>query len=117
MILPLAHVASFTFALAAADSTAVRGAAVVNPDGSRLENAIVVAENGRITAVGPDVPIPADAIVIEAAGKVLFPGMILAHTQIGLDVSNENTPVAPFVNVYDAIETIARDAFQLKRSL
>jgi imidazolonepropionase-like amidohydrolase len=48
--------------------------------------------------------IPADATVYEAAGKVLFPGMILAHTQIGLDVSNENMPVAPFVNVYDAIE-------------
>jgi imidazolonepropionase-like amidohydrolase len=89
---------------AAAQSAALRGGTVVNPDGLRVENAIVVIENGRVTAVGPDVPIPADAIVHEAAGKVLFPGMILAHAQNGLDVPNENVPVAPFVNVYDAIE-------------
>lgn len=105
MILPFAGA---TLALGAAalagESTAIRGAAVVNPDGSRIENAIVVIENGRVSAVGVDAAIPADALVIEAAGKVLFPGMILAHTQIGLDVTNENLPVTPFVNVYDSIE-------------
>lgn len=99
------------------ESTAVRGGTVVNPDGSRVENAVVVMVDGRITFVGADTAapakenepakpsvIPADATVYEAAGKTIFPGMILAHTQIGLDVPNENMPVAPFVNVYDAIE-------------
>jgi imidazolonepropionase-like amidohydrolase len=104
MVLWSACTAGIVAAALAADSTALRGGTVVNPDGSKLENATVVMENGRITAVGADVQIPADAIVTEAAGKVLFPGMILAHTQIGLDVPNENVPVAPFVNVYDAIE-------------
>ena len=98
------------------ESSAVRGGTVVNADGSRLENAIVVVENGRITAVGADVQIPADAIVLEAAGKVVFPGMILAHTQIGLDVPNENVPVAPFVNVYDAIEPNSMEWEECQRS-
>jgi imidazolonepropionase-like amidohydrolase len=107
MILPFLHAASMLAAavLPAGEASAVRGGTVVNPDGSRIENAVVVMQNGKITAVGgADTPIPADAVVVEAAGKTLFPGMILAHTQIGLDVPNENVPVAPFVNVYDAIE-------------
>jgi len=106
MTLPLLGAACLAAAALSAgrESAAIRGGTLVQPDGSRLENAIVVIENGRITAVGADVPIPADALVHEAAGKVLFPGMLLAHAQIGLDVTNENVPVAPFVNVYDAIE-------------
>ncbi len=87
------------------DAAAVRGGTIVNPDGSRVEKGVVVIQGGKITAVGgPETPIPADATVYEADGKVVFPGMILAHTQVGLDIPNENMPVAPFVNVYDSIE-------------
>ncbi len=90
---------------AGGDATAVRGGTVLNPDGTRIEKAVVVIENGKITAVGgPETPIPAEAIVTEADGRIVFPGMVLAHTQIALDVPYENVPVAPFVNVYDAIE-------------
>lgn len=99
--------ASTLLAAAAArgDSTAIRGGTIVNPDGTRIEKGIVVIENGRITAVGgPETAIPAAATVHEADGKIVFPGMVLAHTQIGLDVTNENVPVAPFVNVYDSLE-------------
>ncbi|MBM4016136.1 MAG: hypothetical protein FJ293_14395 [Planctomycetes bacterium] len=89
----------------AADSAAVRGGTVVNPDGTRIEKGVVVIQDGRISAVGgPDTPIPGDAVVHEAEGRVVFPALVLAHTQIGLDITNENVPVAPFVNVYDAIE-------------
>ena len=33
------------------ESTAVRGGTVVNPDGSRIENAVVVMVDGKITYV------------------------------------------------------------------
>ncbi len=101
------HLASTLLgALAAfADSAAVRGGTVVNPDGTRIERGVVVIQDGRITAVGgPDTPIPGDAVVHEADGRLVFPALVLAHTQIGLDITNENVPVAPFVNVYDSIE-------------
>jgi len=92
-------------ALAGGDSAAVRGGTIVNPDGTRVEKGVVVIVGGKITAVGPaDTAIPSDATVFEADGKVVFPGMVLAHTQVGLDVTNENVPVAPFVNVYDSLE-------------
>jgi imidazolonepropionase-like amidohydrolase len=54
--------------------------------------------------VGSEAEIPFDAEVIDAEGKVVFPGMVLAHTSDGLDRANENVPVTPYVDVYDAID-------------
>lgn len=109
--------AALAAACAPGDAVAVRGGTIVNPDGSRIENGVVVIASGRITAVGgPDTAIPGDATVHEADGKVVFPGMILAHTQIGLDVANENMPVVPFVNVYDSIEPNSAEYEECLRS-
>jgi imidazolonepropionase-like amidohydrolase len=49
-----------------------------------LENATVILADGRITAVGAAVAIPAGARSIDAAGKVVTPGLIDSSTQIGL---------------------------------
>lgn len=40
----------------------------------------VVVTDGRIAAVGPNLPAPADATVIEANGRVLMPGFVDCHT-------------------------------------
>ena len=40
----------------------------------------VVVTEGRIAAVGPNLPAPADATVIEANGRVLMPGFVDCHT-------------------------------------
>lgn len=51
-----------------------------------IHHAVVVFEDGRITAVGrkPDTTIPADATVIELGGKTLLPGLIDAHAHLDL---------------------------------
>lgn len=49
-----------------------------------LENATVIIRNGLIEAVGPDVPIPADATVIDCKGLTIYPGMIDGGTRLGL---------------------------------
>ena len=66
----------------------------------------VVVEFGRITQVGPasDVSIPYDATEYDVEGMFVFPGMIDPHSSSGLDVPNENVDVAPFLDVYDAID-------------
>ena len=42
----------------------------------------VVFQEGRITAVGKNIPIPANADVIDGTGKTLLPGLIDAHVHI-----------------------------------
>lgn len=40
----------------------------------------VLMAEGKITAVGPDLPLPPDTEVIEADGRVLMPGFVDCHT-------------------------------------
>ncbi len=52
-------------------------------DGERVITATsVLVENGLISAVAPDIEPPADAEVIDGAGKTLLPGLIDAHTHV-----------------------------------
>jgi N-acetylglucosamine-6-phosphate deacetylase len=51
----------------------------------RLENASVLVEEGRIKAVGRDIEAPAGALVIDAAGKHLTPGILDCHSHIATD--------------------------------
>jgi len=49
-----------------------------------LENATLVFDQGRITAIGKDVPIPPNALRIDCTGKRVYPGFITAFSQLGL---------------------------------
>ncbi|MES2765423.1 MAG: amidohydrolase family protein [Bacteroidota bacterium] len=49
-----------------------------------LENATVVFDKGKITALGANVQIPADAETIDCSGKSVYPGFITCASTIGL---------------------------------
>ena len=55
---------------------AIEGVRVEVGDGTVLERATVVIENGTITAVAEDAAIPAHAWVIDGEGLTIFPGLI-----------------------------------------
>ena len=64
---------------------AIRGAKVIPVSGPALEDATVVVARGVILAVGgKDVPIPADALVIEGKGLTVYPGLFDALTDVGI---------------------------------
>lgn len=52
-------------------------------NGTVIENASVRMEGGKITAVGKDLS-AGDAKVIDASGKHVYPGLILANSDLGL---------------------------------
>ncbi len=60
---------------------AIVGATVVNPDGTRIPDAVVLLKGDHIEQVGPrtKVKIPEGAERVEAAGQFLVPGFIDAH--------------------------------------
>ena len=55
---------------------AIEGVRVEVGDGTVLERATVVIENGTITAVAEDAAIPAHAWVIDGEGLTVYPGLI-----------------------------------------
>ncbi len=59
-----------------------------------LDNATVLIENGRIRAVGKDVAIPAGARRIDAAGKVVTPGLFDSESNLSIaDVDSSSGTV------------------------
>lgn len=50
-----------------------------------LQNATLLVQQGRVSAFGPDVSIPAGVQVIDGTGMVVTPGLVEPHSQIGLE--------------------------------
>src|SRR5881396_230437 len=79
---------------ATAQTVAITGGKVYPVSGPPIENGTVVITNGKITAVGVNVPIPAGAQRIDATGKTVTPGFINSSTQLGVqDVGFGGPPV------------------------
>jgi imidazolonepropionase-like amidohydrolase len=70
--------------LASAQTIAITGARVHPVSGPTIENGTVLMRDGSIVAVGANVAIPVDAQRIDAAGKVVTPGLVNAATQLTL---------------------------------
>jgi len=59
---------------------ALTGARIVTMRGDEvIENGTIVIDRNRIVVVGADVSVPADAKVIDVAGKTIIPGIIDVH--------------------------------------
>jgi imidazolonepropionase-like amidohydrolase len=67
-----------------AQTIAITGGTVYPVSGPAIEHGTVLIRDGRIAAVGSDVPIPADAQRIDATGKIVTPGLVNAATELGI---------------------------------
>lgn len=75
--------------LLAADVTcgelAITNARVITMgDDGVIESGSVLVRDGRIAAVGPDLVVPAGVEVLDANGRILTPGLVMAATTLGL---------------------------------
>jgi imidazolonepropionase-like amidohydrolase len=81
----LALAALLTAPPVAAQVTAIRAGGLVDPEaGTLLRNQVILVENGRFTAVGPNLPIPGGADVIDLSQLVVLPGLVDAHNHLAL---------------------------------
>ena len=96
--------ASLTFAATAQDLVAIKAGRLIPMAGAEIENAVVLVENGRITAIGKDLEVPWNAKVVDATGMVVMPTWVLAHQSAGMYGGPENMPNVPYLTVEDAID-------------
>jgi imidazolonepropionase-like amidohydrolase len=65
-------------------ATVIRNATILTAAGPAIERGSIVLQNGKVTAVGASVADPPDALVIDAAGKWVTPGIIDDHSHLGV---------------------------------
>lgn len=78
-----------------------------------IERGTVLIDGGKITAVGAGLTVPPGAEIIDAAGKVVMPGLIDAHCHTGLfgdgigwehaDGNEMTDPITPHMRALDGI--------------
>jgi cytosine/adenosine deaminase-related metal-dependent hydrolase len=71
---------------------ALRDARVVTVSGPTLERGAVLLRDGMIEAVGENLPIPADAWVIDGKGLTVYPGLIDALSVPGAPAAGAPAP-------------------------
>ena len=83
----------------------IRNGTVLTITKGTLEQADILIQNGKITAVGDHLKAPSGIREIDATGLYVMPGIIDAHSHIAIDAVNEAThPVTAEVKVGDAID-------------
>ena len=71
--------------------TAIRSARLIDGKSEAVvNNAVILVENDKITAVGSGLQIPADAKVIDLGDSTLLPGFIDAHTHLLSEMDGTN---------------------------
>jgi imidazolonepropionase-like amidohydrolase len=70
------------YAALPSEATILKGATVLDGVGGRLENADVIMENGKITAVGSNLD-AGGRTVVDASGMWVTPGVIDVHSHLG----------------------------------
>ena len=86
-------------------ATVIEGATIITVSGGTIENASVMIRDGKIAAVGPDLPVPEGARIIDAKGQYVLPGIIDCHSHMAVHAINESgVPVTSMVSIEDVLE-------------
>jgi imidazolonepropionase-like amidohydrolase len=92
---------------------ALTGATLMTAARGTIDNGTIIIRDSKIEGIGAGVSIPRDAEVWDVSGKVVIPGMIDAHTHLGLrqdgvgaeqsDEDEVENPIVPQIRAIDAI--------------
>jgi len=76
--------------------TAIRAGRLIDPEaGTAAANQVILIQDGKFTAIGPNLTIPAGATVIDLSALTVLPGLVDAHNHLALTYKEE-----PESNVY-----------------
>lgn len=96
----------------ASQSILIKDGTVITVTKGTIENCDVLLKDGKITDVGNNLSVPKNAVVIDAAGKYVMPGIIDTHSHIGVyswpgvpahsDGNEATHPITPHVRAKDS---------------
>ncbi len=123
LVLRLGVALSAALALAAASAQptppppadfVIRNATVMTASHGTIPNGSVWVHQGKIAGVGSSVNAPASAMVIDASGKYLTPGLIdpHSHSALGDDINEATSPVTPSMMMIDAFDNSDKALYQ-----
>jgi imidazolonepropionase-like amidohydrolase len=55
---------------------AFTNATIIQNESTKIEKATLIIKQGKIVAVGTGLSVPADAIVVDCAGKFIYPSLL-----------------------------------------
>lgn len=67
----------------------IRNATILPVSSPAMENASILIENGKITAIGQVPHTPPGVTVIDGTGRFVMPGIVDCHSHLGIDGVNE----------------------------
>ena len=67
-----------------AEKILITNASIYDGDGNEFKNTDVLVQDGKIIAIGEDLPVPEDFTIIDATGKWVTPGIIDIHSHMGV---------------------------------
>jgi imidazolonepropionase-like amidohydrolase len=84
---------------------AFKGALIYPVSGTPIQNGTLIVQNGKIIAVGDaNTKIPSDAIVQDAKGKIIMPGIVDTHSHLGGPEGGDNSAALnPDTRAFDDI--------------
>src|SRR5262249_17292169 len=91
---------------APAEELVIKAATVYTQAGAPLAPGMVHVKDGKIAAVAKAVDLPAGAKLIDLGSGVLIPGLIDAHSSVGVDggAAESTQEVTPGFRVLDAVD-------------
>jgi hypothetical protein len=79
---------------------AIVGGTVLPVAGPMIRRGVVIIRGGKIEAVGPELPLPPRAKVVDATGKLVTPGLVAIETA-GVGLAGTDGNIADSLDPYD----------------
>jgi imidazolonepropionase-like amidohydrolase len=86
--------------------TVIKNGTILTVTHGVIHNGSILIHNGKIAEVGQSVTVPPNAVVIDATGKFVMPGIIDSHSHSALDsdVNEATSPITPHMIMQDAFD-------------
>jgi len=103
-------------------SLAIRAGRILTVVQGVIDEGVILARDGKIVGVGADVAIPDGTPIIDANGMTIVPGLVDAHSHLGLslnvrgEIDETVQPVTAEMQILDAFDATADDLGTAVRS-